>query len=148
VGNNNFAKDHKISQCSTVTAGAAGTSDINATSVDMLGFEQVTFIVPMGAIVSGAVTSIKVQGSSDNSTWSIDLAGTSQTIADTDDDKTFYVNVVKPSYRYVRMVVDRGTQNATVGGIIAIQSNPKTLPVSHGTSVSGETHISPAAGTA
>ena len=145
--NQNFAKDHKISQCSTVTAGAAGTTDISATSVDMLGFEQVTFVVPIGAIVSDAVTSIKAQGSSDNSSFS-DLAGTSQTIADTDDDKTFYVNVVKPSYRYVRLVVDRGTQDATVGGIIAIQSNPKTLPVSHGTSVSGETHISPAAGTA
>lgn len=145
--NQNFAKDHKISQCSTVTAGAAATTDIDATSVDMSGFEQVTFVVPIGTIVSGAVTSIKAQGSSDNSSFS-DLAGTSQTIADTDDDKTFYVNVVKPSYRYVRLVVDRGTQNATVGGIIAIQSNPKTLPVSHGTSVSGETHISPAAGTA
>jgi len=145
--NQNFAKDHKISQCSTVTAGAAATTDINATSVDMLGFEQVTFVVPIGAIVAGAVTSIKAQGSSDNSSFS-DLAGTSQTIADADDDKTFYINVVKPSYRYVRLVVDRGTQNATVGGIIAIQSNPKTLPVSHGTSVSGETHISPAAGTA
>lgn len=145
--NQNFAKDHKISQCSTVTAGAAATTDIDATSVDMSGFEQVTFVVPIGTIVSGAVTSIKAQGSSDNSSFS-DLAGTSQTIADTDDDKTFYVNVVKPSHRYVRLVVDRGTQNATVGGIIAIQSNPKTLPVSHGTSVSGETHISPAAGTA
>ena len=145
--NNQFATDHKISQCSTVTAGAAATTDIDATSVDMSGFEQVTFVVPIGTIVSGAVTSIKAQGSSNNSSFS-DLAGTSQTIADTDADKTFYVNVVKPSYRYVRLVVDRGTQNATVGGIIAIQSNPKTLPVSHGTSVSGETHISPAAGTA
>ena len=145
--NQNFAKDHKISQCSTVTAGAAGTSAINATSVDMSGFEQVTFVVPVGAIVSGAVTSIKAQGSNDNSSFT-DLAGTSQTISDTDDDKTFYVNVVKPSYRYVRLVVSRATQNATIGGIIGIQSNPKTLPVSHGTSVSGETWVSPAAGTA
>jgi hypothetical protein len=147
VGNCNFAKDHKISQCSTVTAGAAGTSAINATSVDMANFEQVTFIVPVGAIVSGAATSIKAQGSSDNSSFS-DIEGTSQTIADTDDDKTFYVNLVKPRHRYNRLVVSRATQNATIGGIIAIQSNPKSLPVSHGTSVSGESHISPAAGTA
>ncbi len=145
--NNNFAKDHKISQCSTVTAGAAGATAINATSVDMLGFEQVTFVVPFGAIVSGAATSIKAQGSDNNSSWS-DLAGTNQTIADTDDDKTFYVNVVKPVNRYVRLVVSRATQNATVGGIVAIQSNPKTLPVAHGTNVAGETWISPAAGTA
>ena len=145
--NNQFATDHKISQCSTTTAGAAGTSAIDATSVDMANFEQVTFIVPVGTIVSGAVTSIKAQGSSDNSSFS-DLVGTSQTIADTDDDKTFYVNVVKPTYRYVRLVVSRATQNATIGGVIGIQSNPRSLPVSHGTSVSGESHVSPAAGTA
>lgn len=141
------SKDCKISQCSTVTAGAAGTTDINATSVDMANFESVTFIVPIGTIVTGAVTSIKAQGSSDNSSFS-DLVGTSQTIADTDDDKTFYITINKPTYRYVRAVVDRGTQNATVGGIVAVQTDPRTVPTTHGTSVSGETHISPAAGTA
>ncbi len=145
--NNQFAKDHKISQCSTTTAGAAGATVINATSVDMSGFEQVTFVVPVGTIVSGAVTSIKAQGSDNNSSW-VDLAGTNQAIADTDDDKTFYVNVVRPVHRYVRLVVSRATQNATIGGVLAIQSNPKTLPVSHGANVAGESWISPAAGTA
>lgn len=143
----NFAKDNKISQCTTTTAGAAGATAINGGSVDMANFEQVTFVIPVGTIVSGAVTSIKAQGSNDNSSFT-DLAGTSQTIADTDDDKTYYINVVKPTYRYVRAVVSRATQNATIGGIIGIQSNPRTLPVSHGTNVSGETWVSPAAGTA
>lgn len=142
-----LSKNCKISQCSTVTAGAAGTTDINATSVDMANFEEVTFIVPFGAIVSGAVTSIKAQGSSDNSSFS-DLEGSAQTIADTDDDKTFYVTINKPVHRYVRLVVDRGTQNATVGGIVAVQCMPRTMPVTHGTNVSGESHVSPAAGTA
>lgn len=142
-----LSKNCKISQCSTVTAGAAGTTDINATSVDMANFEEVTFIVPFGAIVSGAVTSIKAQGSSDNSSFS-DLEGSAQTIADTDDDKTFYVTINKPVHRYVRLVVDRGTQNATVGGIVAVQCMPRTVPVTHGTNVSGESHVSPAAGTA
>jgi hypothetical protein len=141
------SKDCKISQCATVTAGAAATTDINATSVDMANFESVTFVVPFGAIVSGAVTTIKAQGSSDNSSFS-DLTGTSQTVADTDDDKTFYITLNKPAHRYNRVVVDRATQNATVGGIIAIQTDPRTCPTTHGTSVSGETHISPAAGTA
>lgn len=143
----NFSKENKISQCVTTTEGAAGTSAINGSSVDMSGFEEVTFVVPFGAIVSGAATSIKAQGSNDNSTFT-DLEGTSQTIADTDDNKTFYINVVKPTYRYVRPVVSRATQNATVGGVVAIQSDARSIPVSHGTNVSGELHVSPAAGTA
>lgn len=145
--NQQFGSDHKISQCSTVTAGAAGATAVNSSSVDMQNFEQATFIVPFGAIVSGAVTSIKVQGSSDNSTF-VDLAGTNQAVADTDDDKTFYVNVIKPNHRYLRLVVSRATQNATFGGVLCVQSNPRTLPVSHGTNVAGEIWVSPAAGTA
>ena len=145
--NQQFPNGHKITQLSTVTAGAAGASSVNSSSIDMANFEQATFIVPFGTIVSTAVTSIKVQGSSDNSSFT-DLAGTGVTIADTDDDKTFYVNVVKPTYRYLRCVVSRATANATFGGVLVIQSNPRTMPVTQGTAVSGESWVSPAAGTA
>ena len=139
--------DMKVVQATTVTAGAAGTTAVNGAAVDLSGFEEIAIIVPFGAIVSGAVTSIKAQGSSDNSSFS-DLEGSAQTVADTDDDKTFYVTINKPVHRYVRLVVDRGTQNATVGGIVAVQCMPRTVPVTHGTNVSGESHVSPAAGTA
>lgn len=145
----NFAKDCKISQATTVTAGAAGTSAINGAVLDMSGFEEVLVIVPFGAIVSGAVTSIKWQeGDTSNLSDAADVAGTSQTIADTDDDKTFYISVVKPRSRYGRVVVSRATQNATVGAIIYVQRGARNLPVTHGTSVSGETWVSPAEGTA
>lgn len=145
----NLSKNVKIVQASTVTAGAAGTSDITTAIIDMQGFEGVQFIVPFGAIVSGAATSIKVQqGQAANMSDAADLAGTAQTIADTDDDKTFYTDIYRPGERYIQLVVDRGTQNATVGAIIALLYEAKTRPVTHGTSVSGETHISPAEGTA
>lgn len=143
-----LSKDLKIVQAVTITAGAAGTSDINGTTLDCSGFEEVLVAVQFGAIVSGAVTSIKWQeGDASDLSDAADVAGTAQTIADTDDDKVFYINVVKPRGRYGRVVVDRGTQNATCSAMYYLRG-ARTLPVSHGTNVSGETWISPAEGTA
>ena len=77
-----------------------------------------------------------------------DLEGTAQTIADDDDDETFYIDLYRPRERYVRVVVDRATQNAVVASAEYIQYGPRKKPITHGTGVSGETHASPAEGTA
>jgi len=145
----NLNKNVKISQAITVTAGAAGTSDINGTTLDMSGFDGVLMVVTFGAITGSAVTSIKAQqGAASNLSDAADLSGTAQTVADTDDEKTFYIDLYKPTERYVRLVVDRGTQNAVVASAEYIQYGAKVAPTTHGSNVSGETHISPAEGTA
>ena len=139
-------KNAKITQAVTPTAGAAGTSDINATTLDMSGAEGVLIVVTMGAIVGSAATSIKVQsGAASNMSDAADLIGTSQTIADDDDEKVFYIDVNKPVERYVRLVVDRATQNATVSSATYIQYGSRKVAISsHGSNVSGEAHVSPA----
>lgn len=145
----NMSKDAKVSIAITPTEGVAGTSDINGAILDMAGYEGVLMIVTMGAITAGAATSIKAQqGAAAAMGDAADLEGTSQTIADSDDEKTFYIDIRKPREQYVRLVVDRGTQNAVVASAIYIQYGAHEQPVSHGTNVSGETHISPAEGTA
>lgn len=145
----NLSKDVKITQAITPTAGAAGTSDINGATLDMSGFEGVLMIVTFGAITAGAVTSIKAQqGSAADMSDAADLAGTAQAIADTDDDKVFYIDLYRPEKRYVRLVVDRGTQNAVVASAEYIQYGARSEPTSHGSGVSGETHVSPSEGTA
>ena len=74
--------------CVTVTAGAAGSSAINGSTLDFAGYLGGLISVQTGAIVSGAVTSIKFQHSdASDMTGAADVLGTSQTIADTDDDK-------------------------------------------------------------
>lgn len=132
-------------------AEAAATTDINSASVDMAadnGYEGVEFMVAFGTITSGAVTSVKVQGSTDDSSFS-DLTGTSATVADTDDNKIVVVEIYKPTYRYLRVVVDRGTQNAVVDGIFARLHSNRLEAVSQSSDViSSEIHLSPAAGTA
>ncbi len=145
----NISKNVKISTAITPTDGVAATSDINGSILDMQGFEGVLVVVRMGAITGSAVTSIKMQQDTAAGGGTMaDLEGTAQTIADTDDDKTFFIDLYRPRERYVRVVVDRATQNAVVASAEYFQYGPKEAPVTHGTGVSGETHASPAEGTA
>ena len=127
---------------------AAGTSDQNSSSVDMKSYDAVTFCVGFGAITASAVTSIKVQGSDDDSSFS-DLAGTAITVADSDDNKIVLAEINCPQQRYIRVVVDRGTQNSVIDFGVALQSKANAAPVTQSATVLGsEFHQAPAAGTA
>lgn len=144
-----LAQKNKITQAIAPAAGVAGTTDINGATLDMSGFEGILMKVTFGAITASAVTSIKAQqGAASDLSDTADLLGTGQTIADTDDEKVFYIDLYKPRERYVRLVVDRGTQNAVVASAEYEQYGARNEPVTHGSNVSGETHISPAEGTA
>lgn len=140
----------KITPAVTLAEGAAGTTDVTGATIDMSGYTGVLAVVRFGAIVTNAVTSIKMQQDTDSAMGTAaDLAGTGQTVADDDDGATFYINLHKPRERYVRLIVDRGTQNATVAAAEYYQYGPTTVPVaSHGALVVGESHVSPAEGTA
>lgn len=113
---------------------AAGTTAINATGVNMTGFESVEFEVHFGAITAGAVTSVKLQQSTDDVTYA-DLEGSAVTVADTDDNKIVRLECVKPLVQYVRVVVSRATQNAVVDSITARQYNARREPVTHGATI-------------
>jgi len=146
-----MSKINKISPAVTSANGVAGTTDIEGSTIDMQGYESVLVIVTMGVITGSAVTSIKMQqDSASGMGTAADLEGTGQTIADTDDGKIFYIDLHRPMERYVRLYVDRATQNAVVASANYIQYNGGSLkaPVTHETSVSGEFHSEVAEGTA
>lgn len=145
-----LSKEAAIQQVITPTAGAAGQTAINSSSVDLQNYRSVQFMIAMGAITAGATTSVKAQQSSDDGVGDAfsDLEGTNQAIADSDDGDIFYIDVVRPTKRYVRVVVSRADQDAVVAVGIAQAYDPRKMPVSHGAVVNGETHISPAEGTA
>ena len=113
---------------------AAGTTTVEATAVNMVGFESVEFEVHFGTITAGAVTTVKLQQSTDNVTFA-DLAGSEVTVADTDDNKIVRVEIVKPQEQYVRPVVVRSTQNAVIDTITARQYNARVEPVTHGATI-------------
>lgn len=119
---------------------AAGTSDVNCTSVDMEGFETATFVVSFGTITATAVTSIQIDHSSDNTNWNA-VAGSKVTVPDTASNKVAITETVRPTLRYVRCTVDRGTANAVIDGVVAIRSNARKAPVTNGNTVQGTTII-------
>jgi len=136
----NLSKNVKISSAVTPTAGAAAATDLEGTILDMSGFDGVLIVVRFGAITGGAVTAIKAQqGAVAVMTDAADLEGSSQTIADDDDDQTFYIDVYRPTERYIRLYIDRATQNAVIASAEYIQYGARVKPTTHGTGVSGET---------
>ena len=141
-------KNTAITQAITPTAGAAGSTDVNGATLDMLGYDSALMICTTGAITSGAVSGIRAQqGDQSDASDMSDLLGSAQVIADTDDEDLFVIALIKPQKRYVRLVVDRATQNLVCSATY-IQFSPRKAPVSHGATVNIETHVSPAEGTA
>ena len=119
-----------------VTATAAGTTAINGNSYDMQDFEGIVFVCSMGTLTATQVTSLKAQGSSDNSTWA-DIAGAvTANAADADSNKLLVLDVYRPQQRYVRCVVNRGTANAVIDSVIALQYGAKKTPTTQSTDVS------------
>lgn len=138
----------KILSGITPTAGAAGTTPVNGTIVDMSGFEGCLMIFSFGAIVAGAVTSVKAQRGDDSGlSDAADIAGSAQTVADNTDDTVFYIDVYRPRERYVRGICSRGTQQATVQ-MTYILYGAREKPVTQPSGVSGERHVDATEGTA
>lgn len=142
---------NKVKTIRAMNAVAAGTSDQNSSVVDTAGYEAVRFIALFGTLTATQVTSVKVQqGALSDGSDMADLEGTSTgPLADGDSNKALIVEVVRPRERYVRLVVDRGTANAVIDGVIAELYQPRVMPITQDTTVSAaEKHASPAEGTA
>lgn len=130
---------------------AAGTSEQTTTAVDMTGFDSVVWVASFGTLTASQVTYIKAQGgqASDGSD-AVDLAGTKVgPLADGDSNKLLVLEVNRvPLYRYLRLVIERGTANAVIDGVVATLSNTRKMPTVEDASVSArKTVVSPAAGT-
>lgn len=147
----NIGKNVKVSSAITPTAGAAGTTAINGSIIDMAGSDSVMAVVRAGAVTAGAVTSIKWQQDTDSAGGTMaDLLGTAMTIVDDDDGQLFVSDLVKPQKRYVRIVVSRATQNAVISSANYLQYSARKMPVVQDVAdlVTYELNVSPAEGTA
>lgn len=134
----NLSKGIKIT---VVEAAAAAAQTALTTDVlDMSGYEGVLFIALTGDVTSGSKLTLTAKGNSANSTSSptpvTQTATTEVTAGATDSDsKALMVDVYKPPLRYVFAVLARTTQDAIVGGIIAIQYGAHNKPTSQDASV-------------
>lgn len=125
----------------------ADTSAVTSDAVDTQGYDGVLFVTSFGTAAAG--NTVKVQQSSDDAAADAyaDLTGTSVTSGTSDED--VFVDVQRPKERYLKFVAARGT-SSTLESMYAILYNPRSLPVDNTTSgtITGETHLSPAEGTA
>lgn len=146
----NFSTSTKMTRHSNAVA--AGTSDITPSAgINMADFDGCIFVVQFGTLTSTAVTSIEVHQSSDNGDGDSFTAilGTKVTVADDDDNKVFYVDITAPTEQYLKCIVNRGTANAVLDGIMAIQYGPAAMPTTHDSTIKdGELHVGAAEGTA
>lgn len=117
-----------------VAPAAAGQTAVNGIAIDTRGCESIAFLVQFGAITAGAVTSIKLQqGSAADGSDAVDIPGSSVTVPDTASNKGVWsAEVHRPSKRYVRPVVVRGTQNAVVAGGFALLGRSGVQPAPAG----------------
>lgn len=146
----NMSQEAKVSTALDFLA-AAAAADRNGAILDMAGFDAVMVIVKMADIAVGAATSIKMQQDTDSTGATMaDLLGTGITIADDDDNQVFIIDLVKPTERYVRVVVDKDAANATNESALYIQYMARDLPVVQTVTdeVTYELHVSPAEGVA
>lgn len=136
-----------ITKTTEALAYASGTADRNGAILDMKGFGGVLMLAHFAAIATGAVVSIKAQqGALANGNDMADLAGTGITVSDASDDKTFQIDL-RPTERYVRLVIDNDAANASAQSADYIQYAPygQDVPI---TNADTEVHGEPAEGTA
>jgi hypothetical protein len=116
------------------SSATAGTSTVTTDVVDMKGFDGCVFLALLGDIVDTSELTLTVQhGDEADGSDMADTTVTATYTADaTDaDDDVLAVEIFRPIKRYVRATLDRGIANATVGGVVAIQTDAKNRPTTH-----------------
>jgi hypothetical protein len=127
---------------------AAGTTTATSDVIDTQGFEAMLIQIGWGAIVSGAVTSLKLQHSDASGSGFADVAGSNITVADTDDFKVSEYEVYRPQKRYWKIVASRATQNSTIDfEEVTLYRGQNLAPTQGSTQQSIKKLLNPASGT-
>lgn len=133
--------DHKIV---AIGSYASANSDRTSEVVDTAGFSCCLITVHFAAIATGAVTTMKLQHADAASnettlTSGADIEGSSQTIADDDDNQVKFWDV-RPTKRYLQVAIDKDATNVTAESMLAILYGANVKPTTQGlgTSTIGE----------
>lgn len=138
--------------CKVVEAAAyaSGTADVKAplAGVDTKGYDTIEFVVHLGVIAAGAVTTAKLQQSDDTTDGNFaDIAGSAVSIAADDDGEFKVLTIHKPRERYVRLYLDKDATNAVGASVTAFLHDAESSPVGQAT-VGGVLLVEPVEGTA
>lgn len=122
--NMNFTPNFAIQEMVAQGNRSAGTTDLNGITADCQDYDCITGVVEMGTITASAVTTLKWQGSDDDSTF-VDLEDVEVSVAATDDNEYFVLELHHPLNRYNRVVIERATANAALRSAYYILGGPR-----------------------
>src|SRR5574343_1734673 len=97
----------------------ANTTDVTSAELDMAGFDGVVFLTSFGTANSGNL--VTVHGSD----TAAGEAATTTTCGSGSSDEDVIVDVVNPTFRYLKLVATRGA-SSTLESIWAIQYHART----------------------
>lgn len=129
-------KNVKITR--VAASAVAAQTDVSGSILDMAGFDGVLFIGLLGDVTDTSALALKAETNSVNLTAGMAalVGGPAFTAnATSADNAVLLLDVYKPREQFIRPVLKRGTANAVVDGIIAIQYGAASKPTVNAASV-------------
>lgn len=129
-----FSRDVRIVKILNYTSANA---DRTSAVIDTLGYDGCAVVVDFAAIATNATTNIylthsNVADDANTLNTAANVANSSQTVADDDDNQSFVIDFI-PSKRYYQLTVNKDATNATAESAIAYLYKGKAAPVpAHG----------------
>ena len=117
---------------------AAGTGDtLTSPVIDTLGFNGFRLLMGVGTLTTTAVTTVNLQSCDTAGGTYTDVAGSTQVIADDQDNKLIILEVDRPKKRFFKLVTTRAVANAVIDTLILEMHTPNNAPVTQDATVSG-----------
>jgi len=140
----NLSNGVKITQAAA--ASAAGTSAVNSDVIDMAGYDGVMFVTAIATANAGNHIKLQ-QGDEPDLSDAADIEGSKQVA--TANAQTVWIDLYRPTKRYVRAVATRGVSTA-LGEVYAFQYEGRIQPADNNVTgeIIGELLVSPDEGTA
>lgn len=133
-------KNVKITR--VANAAVAAQTDVVGSILDMAGFDGVMFVALYGDVTDTSALQLKAEQNTANSGTGMAalVGGPSFAAGPTNaDNGALVLDVYKPREQFVRPVLKRGTANAVVDGILAIQYGAMSKPTVQSASVIAST---------
>jgi hypothetical protein len=132
---------------------AAGTTQQVGSTIDTYGYQGAAFVFLYGALTATQVTNAKLQGgNASNGSDAADLANShTANLLDSQSDTVQVIDCYRSPFRYLTPVVNRGTANAEVLGVLVVLYNGESMPpLTQPTSLASPAVflVNPSAGTA
>lgn len=143
----NDALTYQVKTVRIENAAVAGTTDVEGDTIDMAGYDAVRCIALLGTLTTGHATKLIAKGGAlANGSDGVAITGADSGVAaDADSNHMLILDVIQPQQRYITFVLDRGTQNAVLDGMLVELYKARATPVDMDGTVTAQAVVVPTA---